>query len=533
MDGGVIDPKTLVSAMDNQVLHIATKDIINAVYEVLNNPELVKPGKGMSNEFLQQAAEFVAAAKKKDPSIEVPLDFDQVVSEVASQIEEHLNSSANPNPENTISNGVRLPNENNPVAGLPNQNSSNPSTGPIGSSTGLSQGGSSGSGGSGSGGKGGGGGGGSGSGSSQDVIDTVTVAPIGNGDFSRVTVKGIGTSFTTKLLIVHIDEKQWGDVPFSVGALRTVSNTELNFEVSTPDDGRYKLEFVYDGKPLSYFVSFINGPSGIDSATVTAKETGERIGSLQGRNLLLSNNSTALSISGGPEQQSFAIRDFTITSNNRLSFTIPEKAAEGTYALTLQANGKTFTYPDLLVPLRIVLVDAVQMDTTDIGRNITVSGKETHFKRNETSVIVVNDSGKEVYRASGSQITVVSATELRFQLPAAVVGNVTVKIMTKHEEGRGTLELPKVVKLTLDDKSDPVFVGQTLQLKAIAKLSDKTTVDVTGKAAWTLSATENATISRDGLLTAVKAGTVVVTAGFERKTASQTVTIKSNVKALK
>ncbi|MGO0063652.1 immunoglobulin-like domain-containing protein [Brevibacillus fluminis] len=543
LDGGLINTKTLVDAMDSQVLHIATEDIIHAVYEAYSNPELVKPGKGMSNEFLQHAAEFVAAAKEKDPTIQVPSDFSQVVQEVAKQIADNLNSPMNPNPVDTISAGKKKSSDDQQSPTLPDQNPTLPgSPGSNGGSSTPPTSGNSGGGG-GSGGSGGSGGGGGGGGSSQSIIDTVTAAPIGDGSYSRVTVKGTNTTFKTKPLIVNIDEKQWGDVPFSVGTVNTISDTELNFEVSTPDDGRYKLEFLYEGKPYSYQVSFLNGPSRIESMNVTTDASFKRIGTIRGRNLSLSSSGLALSMEGGndnvkqsiqvKEKQSIPLVNFQVVSNNTINFTIPESTTEGTYAITLKINGKTYTFPSFTVPLRVVKVDAVLVETTDAGRSITVNGKDAHFKQNETTISVLNQAGQVVYQLAGSQLTVISETELRFQLPPSVVGDVTFKIVSKHEEGRGTLGLPKVAELELGAQSEPLYVGQTVPFKASAKLTDKTVTDVTEKAVWTATPNDLAAISKTGEFTAKKAGNVTVTAAFEGKTAAHTYAIQSNIKELK
>lgn len=545
LDGGLINIKTLVDAMDSQVLHVATEDIIHAVYEAYKNPELVKPGKGMSNEFLQQAAEFVAAAKEKDPTIQVPSDFSQVVQEVAKQIADNLNSTTNPNPVDTISSGKKKPSDDHQSPTLPDQNPTLPGSpsGNGGSPTTPTPGNSSGGGGSGGSSGGGGSGGGGGGGSSQSVIDTVTAAPIGDGSNSRVTVKGTNTAFKTKPLIVNIDEKQWGDVPFSVGAVNTKSDTEMNFEVSTPDDGRYKLEFLYDGKPYSYQVSFLGGPSRIENVDVTTDSSFKRIGTIRGRNLSLSSSGMTLSMEGGndnakqsiqvKEKQSIPLVHFQVVSNNTINFTVPENTTEGTYAVTLKINGKTYTFPSFTVPLRVVKVDAVLVETTDAGRSITVNGKDAHFKQNETTISVLNAAGQVVYQLAGSQLTVVSETELRFQLPPSVVGDVTFKIVSKHEEGRGTLGLPKVVELELGSQSEPLYVGQKVPFKAIAKLTDKTVADVTEKAVWSVTPNDLAVITKTGEFTAKKAGNVTVTAAFEGKKASHTYAIQSNIKELK
>ncbi|MGC5325864.1 Ig-like domain-containing protein [Brevibacillus sp. SYSU BS000544] len=105
--GGLIDSELLVQTLDPEILPEAAQDIIHAIYEVAgpNPPNGI--GKGLSNEFLKQAKDFVHAAKEKDPTIPVPVDFDQVVEQVIEQIEQHLET--NPNPPGVTDSNSNIP----------------------------------------------------------------------------------------------------------------------------------------------------------------------------------------------------------------------------------------------------------------------------------------------------------------------------------------------------------------------------------------------------------------------------------------
>lgn len=68
-------------------------------------------------------------------------------------------------------------------------------------------------------------------------------------------------------------------------------------------------------------------------------------------------------------------------------------------------------------------------------------------------------------------------------------------------------------------------VGQTSQLTATATFSDGTTQNVTAAAAWVSSNNGLATVSSAGLVTAVASGTVTITATYQGRAASASVTM--------
>ena len=68
-------------------------------------------------------------------------------------------------------------------------------------------------------------------------------------------------------------------------------------------------------------------------------------------------------------------------------------------------------------------------------------------------------------------------------------------------------------------------VGSAVQFTATAALSDGTTQDVTSLAAWQSSDTTAATVSSTGVVTAVAAGTVDVTATYQSVIGPDEITI--------
>ncbi len=67
--------------------------------------------------------------------------------------------------------------------------------------------------------------------------------------------------------------------------------------------------------------------------------------------------------------------------------------------------------------------------------------------------------------------------------------------------------------------------GTSVALKAVATLSDGTSIDLTSAVAWQSSDLTVATVTANGLVTGLKAGTAMLTATFQGKTASSALTV--------
>jgi len=68
-------------------------------------------------------------------------------------------------------------------------------------------------------------------------------------------------------------------------------------------------------------------------------------------------------------------------------------------------------------------------------------------------------------------------------------------------------------------------VGTAAQYTATAALSDGTTMDVTSLASWSSSDTADVTVSTSGVVTAVAAGSAIVSATYSSVTGSVTVAV--------
>jgi hypothetical protein len=68
-------------------------------------------------------------------------------------------------------------------------------------------------------------------------------------------------------------------------------------------------------------------------------------------------------------------------------------------------------------------------------------------------------------------------------------------------------------------------IGSSVQFTATAALSDGTTQDVTSLATWQSSALTQATVSPTGVVTAIAAGSLTVTATYQNVTGADQITI--------
>lgn len=96
------------------------------------------------------------------------------------------------------------------------------------------------------------------------------------------------------------------------------------------------------------------------------------------------------------------------------------------------------------------------------------------------------------------------------------------------DQGRDpVLGLPSatLVSVVVTPATASIAIGATQQLIATAAYTDGSAVDVTAKAAWTSAAPTIATVNAAGVSTGVSAGAAVVTAVFQSKSGTSTITV--------
>jgi len=125
------------------------------------------------------------------------------------------------------------------------------------------------------------------------------------------------------------------------------------------------------------------------------------------------------------------------------------------------------------------------------------------------------------------------AAEKRVSAPGAVVtaGSGTAADLIGADQGKtgpATLAAPaaKLLSIIVEPAKLSVIRGTTIQFNATGKFSDNTAKDITSSVTWKSSDTKVASINPAGIVTTgVKQGTVVVTASFDKKRGSATLTV--------
>ena len=169
----------------------------------------------------------------------------------------------------------------------------------------------------------------------------------------------------------------------------------------------------------------------------------------------------------------------------------------------------------------LLLSDSLAVDLSDplgaLGENASVPSKLTLGVGESYSLKI---SGAKKYQSSNEKKATVSSKGV---VKGKAVGSATITVTMK----RGNPLKVKVTvrkapgEVSLNKSKLTLQAGKTYQLKA--KLPSKTASKLT----WSSSKKSVAKVSADGLITAVKAGTAVITVKtFNKKTATCTVTVK-------
>lgn len=181
-------------------------------------------------------------------------------------------------------------------------------------------------------------------------------------------------------------------------------------------------------------------------------------------------------------------------------------------------------------------VNITVVSTAPTLQSITATPPTISFVQGATQQLQVtaslgNNTTQDVtstatYTSSDASIATVSASGL---IAAVSVGQATV---TAAYQGMSTVRTITVtpapivvasIAVTSSTKSLPA--GTKAQLTAIATYSDGTTANVTNSVAYTSSNPAVATVDANGQITAIAAGSAVITATYQGKTATINITI--------
>jgi len=180
----------------------------------------------------------------------------------------------------------------------------------------------------------------------------------------------------------------------------------------------------------------------------------------------------------------------------------------GSAALTVQATTKTVTAVSVTPGTASIAVGATQQ----------FSATATYSDGTTSAV-----TSGVTWSTSATSIATINATGLA---TAASAGQTTVTATYQGKSGSAqlTATIATVMSVAVTPSSASVPVGGTQQFTATATYSDGTTSNVSSTAAWSSSNTAVATVNAVGLATAVANGQATLTATYQGKSGSATLT---------
>ena len=158
--------------------------------------------------------------------------------------------------------------------------------------------------------------------------------------------------------------------------------------------------------------------------------------------------------------------------------------------------------------------------SVDIGATLALVATGTYSDSSKKNI-----SASVTWTSSDATIATVSAAGV---VTGVKEGDVTIKAALSGKEGTVAVKVTTPVALssvTVTASASTVTVGGKVQVTASAVYSDGSKKDATATATWTSGTTTVATVDANGQVTAVKAGSVTITAAFGGKSGSVTLTI--------
>ena len=287
--------------------------------------------------------------------------------------------------------------------------------------------------------------------------------------------------------------------------------------VSVDQDGRLKA--------LSEGSAVVTASAGGKSATcrITVKKAVIPVGSVSLDRIVLSleaGQSTTLVATVSPADAT----DKTVTwsSSDASVATVGQDGLvtavkEGTAVITAAAGGKSATC-EVTVRKKVIPVTAVSISRTSLQ---LIKGQSESL----TATVSPADATDKTVTWSSSDATVVSVDQTG-KVTALKGGAATVTASAGEYSAtcRVTVTVP-VTGISLDRTALSLEATQTTTLVATVSPSDATDKSVT----WSSSNASVATVGQDGLVTAVREGTAVITAAAGGKSATCNVTVRKQV----
>ena len=198
------------------------------------------------------------------------------------------------------------------------------------------------------------------------------------------------------------------------------------------------------------------------------------------------------------------ISNYDSTTFRMLKITVIESANTSSGSGTSSSENNGIPVDSITVPQDTIKI--YKGDTAKIQYIISpenASNKSVTYKSSDEKIAKVNKNGKVTGVKKGTAtITVKSKSD------TSKKAKVTIKVVKKQNVLVGLITGEKVTKVTIKSDKKSLKVGSTLKLKATispSSLEDE-------KVIWVSSDKSIATVSQKGVVTGVKAGTVIITA---------------------
>ena len=189
----------------------------------------------------------------------------------------------------------------------------------------------------------------------------------------------------------------------------------------------------------------------------------------------------------------------------------------GTATITAESGGKS----DSCKVTVVIPTSGVKLSKTELELNINTTYTLT------ATVLPATATDKHVtWSTSNDKVATVNQEGLVSAVGAGTA-TITATCGGKSATCKVTVKIP-VSSVTLDKSSATMYVDSTLQLKATVKPDNATDKTVT----WTSSNTGVATVSNNGLVKAVAAGTTTITASSGGKSATCKITVQVPVSSV-
>ena len=213
---------------------------------------------------------------------------------------------------------------------------------------------------------------------------------------------------------------------------------------------------------------------------------------------------------------------------NQLSATIPVTGLQaGNATITASINGSTAnSQVQVTLPSPVVTTLAPLTQSLPKGRPgtlyVTLSRAPT-----DVTVVTLISSATNVAQVPAS--VTVAAGSLTAEFPVNTVGEGTATITASLNGGSATATVtvtpPELVLLTLSPQEFSLFVGEPQPMTATATLTDGTTQNLTtdSRLAWASTNQTVATITSDGLVSALAIGATTIRATFTPTTGTPTI----------